>query len=198
MFLDMTVRPLCNQSLNEKGFAVKCTEIEQQAIFSVSPREFFLIKEMRMRTSQAFLPLSPPGMGARCASDENQPMFPLFRFTWDFCSNDIRSTPSRTFKTHVVSTKPREKPIANFWHASDTRWTLISVEDVGHFLGHVCCERKRHEWSNGCFDGNWLRSRALVPNDHGVWCQQSRARCPTYDRKDETHQGFQETTLTHR
>ena len=59
-------------------------------------------------------------------------------------------------------------------------------------------ERKRHGWSNGCFDGKRLRSRALVPNDHGVWCQESRARCPTYDRRDETHKGFKVTTLKHR
>ena len=32
-----------------------------------------------------------------------------------------------------------------------------------------------------------LRSTALVPNDHGVWCQHLRARCATYDREDEMH-----------
>ena len=42
-----------------------------------------------------------------------------------------------------------------------------------------------------------LRSRALVPNDHGVWCQHSRARCPTYDREDEMHQGLKVTTSKH-
>ena len=38
----------------------------------------------------------------------------------------------------------------------------------------------------------------FVPNDHGVWCQQSRARCPTYDRRDETPEGVKVTTLKHR
>ena len=38
------------------------------------------------------------------------------------------------------------------------------------------------EW---LFDGNRLRSRALVQKNHGVWCQQSRARCPTYNRENE-------------
>ena len=40
-----------------------------------------------------------------------------------------------------------------------------------------------------------LRSRALLPNDHGVWCQHLRARCPAYDREDEMHSGLKVTHL---